>query len=315
MKNKVCLIIDSSEAFLRTKTQEIYESWGFKREHIREITQWTMPAQGQSLFGSIDMTVLNLTNKNDLKQFVALFSDKNTKKLFDTPAWIGYGLIITSSTAVGTKKIENLIKKYSGVVIKKEKSQARKNELLNSLSVSTSVKNAVNQYVGEDYDLMLSFVNSVSKLPVKEQKGITLEQAFGYFPPTPGSVPPWDFITPLLAGDTVKTVKLFKRTVKNTHVLVCMTFLRRNIELAYKLCLARLDGYSNDSQIATAIDEKNGPAVWNASKLARKLNPNKANKILMIMNETDNALKGGSSINPNSVFEFSLLRICSIINS
>lgn len=308
MPNKLYLIIDPSDAFLRSKTQDIYTEWGFKRANVKELTEWQFIPTAPSMFGDRMMTHLDLTGKGDMKKFVDFFTDRKFMKNFEDKWW-GNGTIITATTAQGAKKIENLVNKAGGVVIKKEKSNVRKRELLSSLSLRVDVKNAVTEFVGEDYDLMLSFVNEVSKLDKNEQKALTIEQAFSYFPPTPGSVLPWEYLNALIDGDTGKSVELFTRTVINTHVLVCLVFITKKMQLLYRVRVSMEDGLKTDKQIAAATGEKAGWELSNMVRLAKRVSLKNAERIAFLTNKLESDIKGGSQVNPNTLFLATLTQV------
>lgn len=311
-KNKIVLIIDTSLAFLRDKTREIYADWGFKREDVKELTEWEFIPKTPSLFGDIQMTHLDLSAANDLKNFAALISDKKTKESF-VDNWYGNGVIITAVNAKGTKKIEKLVLDSGGVIFKKEKSDTRKKEMFNKLALSNEVKIAVNSYVGEDYDLMISFTNEISKLSKEEQQALSVEAAFSFFPPIPGSVPPWDFMNALMNSNLPESISLFYRTIQHTHVLVCMLFLQKKMSLLYRVRLAMDDGYYDSKSIANAMNENNGPELWNVLKLAKKITSKDAERIALLTDNLESDLKGGSAVDSNSEFIFVLTQIGMIL--
>ena len=307
-ENKVILIIDSSEAFLRSKVQDVFVSWGFVRSNVKELTEWQFIPKAPTLFGERMMTHLDLTGKGAIKKFAELISLRKMQDAFKGD-WYGNGLIITASTSVGLSKVEKLVVSSGGRVIKKEKSVARKKEMLSGLNVSLEVKNAVDGYAGEDYDLMLSFVNAVSKLTIEEQRAITPEIAFSYFPPIPGSVPPWDYLNVLLNGNTSSSIELFKRTIKNTHILVPLVFITKKMQLLYRLRLSMEDGIKGDKNIAIAMGEKPGWDITNLMKTARRLPLSNVENIAIISNRLESDLKGGSHADVETEFIIVLTKI------
>lgn len=305
---KLVLVIDSSEAFLRTKTEEYFVKWGFERSNVKELTEWQFIPRAASLFGDIMMTHLDLTKKDDLKSFVKEISDKKAKESFKDN-WYGNGTIITTTTAVGTKKIETLVKDSGGTIIKKEKSNVRKKEIFSQLNLRQDVRSAVDAYVGEDYELMLSFTNEVAEMTPEEQKAITLDKVFSYFPPIPGSVPPWDFLNALMNGKTGEAIELFNRTIQHTHPLVCLLFLNKKMSLLYRIKLASQDGYNSNEAVAKAIGEKGGPELWSISKLTPKISVKSAEQIALIANQLESDIKGGSAVKPEVLFIEAITKI------
>lgn len=305
----VILIIDPSEAYLRTKLKEIYTEWGFTTSDVKHMTEWSPVPSGLTLFGERIMTHLDLSNGNDMKKFVGLLSDKATKKIFDGD-WIGNGVIITAKKAQGAKKIENLVTKAGGQVLKSAKSNVRKKELLSELKVKNEIKTTISEYVGEDYELLLSFYNEMIKLDPKEQKKMTLDDAFALFPPKPGSVPPWDYLNALFNGSTTESIATFERTLINTHYLVPLTFLTRKTALLYRVVLSLQDsGINTGKQISEAIGVPNNFELTNTLKVAKRINPKSAELIAQFATELESKLKGGSVIAPEILFKETIVKI------
>lgn len=307
-KPKVILIIDSSEAFLSTKVKEIYKSWGFTRETVTEKTQWQFVSSAPSLFGEVLMTHLDLTDKKNLKEFADFISERKNLEAFKGD-WYGNGVIITATSPQGTKKIEKLVISSGGTVLKKEKSEKRKSEMFAQLKLNNEVKEAVDSYVGEDYDLMLSFFNEVNELPADQQRSITVERAFSYFPPIPGSVPPWNYLNELLNGHTNEAISLFERTIINTHILVTLVFLTKKMSLLYRVKMAQVDGARSANEVSNSIGERNGPEIWSITKVAQRVTPENAERIAKIVVKLESDLKGGSGVDPNTSFKVALSKI------
>lgn len=304
----VKLIIDPSDAFLRAKVQETFQEWGFKRTAVRELSEWQFIPKAPSLFGEKLMTHLNLTGKGDIKKFADLISLRKMQEAFSGD-WYGNGLIITASTSVGVSKIEKLVTSSGGLVVKKEKSPARKKELLSGLNLSYEVRNAVDDYSGEDYDLMLSFVGAVSKLSKEEQGELTVQDAYSYFPPIPGSVLPWEFLNSLMNGNTTKSIDQFKRTIKNTHILVPLVFVTKKMQLLYRIRLSMEDGIRGDKNIATAMGEKPSWEITNLMRTARNIPIRNAELIAITSSKLESDLKGGSTTDGETEFIISLTKI------
>ena len=309
MKNKIALIIDSSEAYLRTKTEELFKEWGFVRSNVTEMDEWVQIQSSPSLFGELMMTHLVLTDKKDLKAFADLISSRQMKPIFDNENWYGNGIIITATTPVGTKKIEKLIQQHNGQIFKKETSKKRKDQLFKELKLNSDVQQAVDSFVGEDYELMLSFYNEVEKMSIEDRKKMTLERAFSLFPPIPGSVPPWEYLNKLLQGSTSEAISLFRRTIINTHFLVALVFLSKKTSLLLRVAFAMEDGYNTNDRIAKETGDKNGPELWSITNLARHTPNKNIIKINQIVAKLESDLKGGSAVIPEILFEEAIAKI------
>ena len=301
-KPKLCFIIDSEEAYVKSKVIETYQSWGFKSSDVKTRNEWNGPIVGQTLFGGQMIMYLNLDDKKDMKSFVNKIDNKSTKADFDKDDWFGNGLIISVSTAQGSKKIENLVKKSNGTILKKEKPEKRKQELLKSLKIPNDSKKILDYYVGEDYQMLLSFVNEVGKKSEQEQQEITSDKVLTFFPAKPGSVQPWIFMNSLLDGNTSQAIQEYKRTVENTNVLVTMVFLQRQISMLYRIATARLEIPNSPKALAEAIGEKAYGGFWPVYNVAKRTSFVNARRAALLVYELENGLKGNSSINPDSEF-------------
>lgn len=313
-KKHLCLIIDGEPAFLRTKVEETYKSWGFARKNVHESNVWAGQTSGLSLFGERTITHLNLEDKKDMKNFVSIITSKDYKNVFSNEFWIGNGVIITCSTSQGAKKIQDLVEKFGGKVFKKESVDNRKNELLDTLNLNNDAKKLVDYFVGEDYSLLLSFNNEMSKLSKEEQYNISSDKILTYFPPTPGSIPPWSFITPLMEGQTTEAENQFSRIIKNTHILVPMLFLQRNISLLLRIAISRLDIPNSPKQLALSIGEKPYGAFWGAYNLAKRTSVRNvvlANKEVI---KLENDIKGNSSVVPEIEFKATIAKLGLLLN-
>ena len=309
MENKnIYLIIDPSPAFLRSKVQDIFQLWGFARTNVKELTEWSQIPSTPSLFGDLLMTHLDLTSKNSIKKFADLISQRKMQNFF-SGNWFGNGVIITCLTSVGTKKIEKLVTASGGRVIKKEKSANRKKELLSLLNLSSSIKTAIDDFVGEDYDLMLSFVNAISKESKAKQKELSLVDAFSYFPPVPGSVPPWDYLNALINGSTTNSISLFERTLKNTVILIPLVFITKKMQSIYRIRMALAEGLTRDKEIAEAIGESPSWEITNNLKVAKRISILNAERIALISTELESDLKGGSNVNAKTEFIVAITKI------
>lgn len=301
-------IIDPNEAYLRNKTQEIYKSWGYERSEVKEMKTWEPVPKGTTLFGDKLMTHLDLSDAKDLKAFADTISHKSTKDIF-TGDWYGNATIITAKKAQGSKKIENLVEKSGGQVQKGNKKTNRKADMLKELNLQTQVKSAISDYIGEDYDLMLSFYNEVSEMKKADQKKLTLDEAFSLIPPSPGSVLPWEYLNYLINGNTTKAISMFERTVEKTHCLVPLTFLTRKMSTLYRVRMAMEDGINSNSAIGKAIGETNTYEIKILMGVAKKLSIRDVELIALFTTELESDIKGGSKIDDNILFKTAIAKI------
>lgn len=307
-------VMSDSEAHLRDEVIRQREKWGFKSSNVKTTETWNPAlARGSvSLFGEPTLIHLDLSDKNRLKSFVEMIDDKKSKYFEDH--WFGQGVIITSTHAQGTKKIENLIKKSGGKVIKKAKPAEMVKILLNRVNLSKESKDFLKDYAGENYEILFSIVNQIEKMDKSEQQNTTIEDLIIRLPSKPGAVPPWEFINPMLEGDAKKAIKLYERAIEGSHILVTMTFAKSNLQLLYRLKVLQSVGIWKSNEQAETIGERNGPKIWNAANVAKKVDIKTAEYLAKLALATEANLKGHSSANPDIIFKNFIAAVCIAID-
>ena len=297
-------IMDDSEAFLRNEVIRISSSWGFNKSNVKTTEEWkpSIAKSSVSLFGEKYMTHLDLSDNNKLKAFVKLLTDKKTKVMFDGN-WFGEGLIVTSTHARGTKKIEDLVKASGGAVKKKAKPTEMKKTLLSRINTSRDVKEFLDSYAGEDYQLILGVVNQISEMEKEEQMKLTIEEIIVRLPSKPGALPPWEFINPMLEGDARRAVDLYERSVEGSHILVTMKLAKNKLQLLYRLKMLQDNGIRDSKQQAEILGERNGPNIWITAKTAQRIDTKTAEFIAKLSAKTEAELKGHSRVDPHTLFK------------
>lgn len=307
-------VMSDSEAHLRDEVIRQREKWGFKSSNVKTTETWNpaLTRGSVSLFGEPTLIHLDLSDKNRLKSFVEMIDDKKSKYFEDH--WFGQGVIITSTHAQGTKKIENLIKKSGGKVIKKAKPAEMVKILLNRVNLSKESKDFLKDYAGENYEILFSIVNQIEKMDKSEQQNTTIEDLIIRLPSKPGAVPPWEFINPMLEGDAKKAIKLYERAIEGSHILVIMTFAKSNLQLLYRLKVLQSVGIWKSNEQAETIGERNGPKIWNAANVAKKVDIKTAEYLAKLALATEANLKGHSSANPDIIFKNFIAAVCIAID-
>lgn len=300
-----------SEAYLRDEVSRISKEWGFKPSNIKTTEDWN-PAliRGSlSLFGDVSMVHLDLSDKNKLKKFADLISDKKQKQLFEGK-WFGPGLIITSIHAQGAKRIENLVIKSNGKVFKKAKPAEMKKILLKRVNLNKETESFLNEYVGDDYQILVSITNQLDVLSKEEQKALTVDELIVRLPSKPGAVPPWEFVNPMLEGNAKQAIDLYERCVEGSHVLVTMQLARTKLQLLYRLKLLQLAGVWKSDEQAKILGERNGPNIWITANVSKKLNLKTAEYLAKLALKTEAGLKGHSNVNPHVLFKNFIAAAC-----
>ena len=96
------------------------------------------------------------------------------KESFKKENWFGSGLIITATKAQGIKPIETLIINSNGAFFKKKKSEEIKLELFKELKLSKNIEFFLDEYSGEDYELLINCANAIRPLSDEEKKKLTI---------------------------------------------------------------------------------------------------------------------------------------------
>lgn len=308
---KLTFVMSDSEAFLRDEVLRISQEWGYNKSNVTYVEEWnpTLASGAISLFGDVSITHLDLSDNNKLKAFVKLMTDKKTKHMFEDN-WYGEGLIITSTYARGTKKIEDAVKKLNGIVQKKAKPAEMKKSLMGRISLNNDTKEFLDAYVGDDYQILISVVNQLSKLTKEEQGQLTIDELVVRLPSKPGSLPPWEFVNPMLEGNALKAIELYERSVEGSHVLVTMKLARTKLQLLYRLKLLQAAGIYKSQEQAKVVGERNGPNIWITAKVAQKLDIATAEYLAKLALHTEAGLKGHSSADPHILFKNFIAAAC-----
>lgn len=315
MSEKIIFIMSDSKAYLRDEVIRIYNEWGFKSSNVKSVESWNpaLTRGSVSLFGEPTLVHLDLSDKNKLRNFVKMIDDKKQK--YFEGNWFGQGMIITSIHAQGAKKVENLVKRSGGEVVKKAKPAEMLKILLKRVSLKKDAKDFLKIYAGEDYQILFSVINQIEKLPKQEQSEITIEDLIVRLPSKPGSVPPWEFINPMLEGNAKDSIRLYERAVEGSHVLVTMSFARTNLQLLYRLKMLQLAGVWRSNEQAQAIGERNGPKIWNAANAAKRVSIETAEYLAKLSLATEANLKGYSSAKPDIIFKNYIAAVCLAIKN
>lgn len=312
MSKQLMFIMSDSEAYLRDEVLRVSEEWGFNKSNVKTVEEWNpaLVRGSVSLFGEVSMVHLDLSDNNKLKAFVKMTGDKVHKKLFTEDNWFGPGLLITSTYAQGAKKIENLVTKFDGSVQKKAKPAEMKKTLFKRVSLSKETKEFLDAYVGDDYQILIGVVNQIDKLDKETQENMTIDDVIVRLPSKPGSLPPWEFINPMLEGNAKDAIDLYERAVAGSHVLVTMQLSRTKLQMMYRLKLLQMSGVWKSDEQAKILGERNGPNVWITANVAKKIDISTAEFIAKLALKTEADLKGHSNADPDIIFKNFIATTC-----
>ena len=304
--------MSDSEAYLRDEVLRISQEWGFNKSNVKTVEEWNpaLVRGSVSLFGDVSMIHLDLSDKNKLKDFAGLLGVKKNEHLFEGENWFGAGLIITSIHAQGAKKVETLVTKAGGSIQKKAKPEEMKKLLMKRVSLNKDTSEFLNAYVGDDFQIMIGIVNQLETLDKKTQENMSIDDLIVRLPSKPGSLPPWDFINPLLEGNAKEAIDLYERAVEGSHVLVTMQLSRKKLQLLYRLKMLQLAGIWNSKEQAEILGERNGPNIWITSKTAQNIDMKTAEYLAKLALVTEADLKGYSNANPDIIFKNFIAMSC-----
>lgn len=308
---RLSFIMSDSEAYLRDEVLKVIKEWGFNKSNVTHVEEWnpTLASGAISLFGDISITHLDLSDNNKLKAFVSLMRDKKSEHLFEGN-WYGEGLIITSTHARGTKKIEDVVKAAGGSVQKKAKPAEMKKILLGRTFLEKDAKDFLDSYAGDDYQILIGVINQIEKMEKDEQKKLTIDDLIVRLPSKPGSLPPWEFVNPMLEGNADKAIELYERSVEGSHVLVTMQLARRKLQLLYRLRLLQSAGMYKSQDQAKIVGERNGPNIWITAKVAQRLDVATTEYLAKLALHTEAGLKGHSNADPHILFKNFIASAC-----
>ena len=305
MKKNLIFIMADSEAYLRDEVLRITKEWGYTKNNLKYTEEWNAALSRNtiSLFGEVSITHLDLSDGNKLKQFVSLISDKKEKENFNSEKWFGQGLIITSTHAKGAKKIENLVEKTGGKVIKKATPTEMKKILLDRVNLSPQNKQFLFDFAGDNYQILVGVVNQIEQLDKDKQFEMTTDNLIVRLPLKPGALPPWEFINPMLEGNSKKAIELYERAVEGSHVLVTLKLAKSKLQLLYRIKVLQGTGIRDSKVQAEILGERNGPNIWIPSKIAQRLDIKTCEYLANLSVKVEADLKGQSRIDPDALFK------------
>lgn len=308
---KLTFIMNDSESFLRDKVLSVAEEWGFTPSDIRHTEVWNAAQASSplSLFGTAKMTHLDLTDKKKLKAFVNAIDNSKKTGDFNNENWFGVGLIITTLHAQGVKKIENLIKANGGTTIKKEKPDAMRKKLLDEVSLSKRTREQVEDYVGNDYEMLISPLNEIKKLDKTAQQELSFEDFVVMLPTRPGAIPPWEFVTPMLEGRINEAIDLYDRILSGSHVLQTMWHAKSKVDMMYRLKMLTVNGVKGTKKQAEVLGERDSPVLYYTGKPAQRLSAEVVEYIAALTYKVEEDIKGGLNVNSDLHFRSYIAKV------
>lgn len=312
MTTKLAVIIDKSDSYISFQKSNVLKQWGIDEAEVETIDSFGRVGE-ETIFGDAPAAVMSV---NVLDSWKKLFKDMEKSQQNDElKAKVQHGFIITTNLARNsTKKLEELVKSLGGeVVVAKESAKDKTNvaaKMISVLSLSSEANSFLLDYAADDYDSLIPVIQSLSEVPVTQQKKISIEDLLIRLPRPPGSIPPWEIEKPLFAGNADETIKTYRRIVNHNHYLVVLSILKNKIVLAWRIsALLENNPRMSESQISAALGVPNNYPFKLSFGTAKKVGFEKMSGVLQIIADTESQVKGGSSASSSVIMEIALMKI------
>ena len=107
--------------------------------------------------------------------------------------------------------MKELVKSWGGVVA----DPLDAHRLLSRINVTPAVRQFLSDYAGDDEDMLVPVVRSLSTIPSILHPRITIEDMWIRFPGSKGSLPPWNVSNDIFSGNVDSAVDTFRRVTRN----------------------------------------------------------------------------------------------------
>ena len=310
---KLVLIVDKSEAYVNFQRERVLQRWGVAKADTRYVTNF-LDSGGVTLFGDAPTSLLYLSDTDQVKSLnetLAKISEEEVNEVCES------GIVVyTTLPRTSTKKLEDNFKKMGGTIYappsKGELTLPQK--LVSELNLSRSVKEMLLAYVGEDYDLLLPLVESISELPKETHPRITEEDIYLRFPQPKGAIAPWTIEQPLLAGKMTEAIDVLRRVHQHSHFLVVLAILKNKFQLAYRtaVILEENPRASND-EIAKFLKLNSSGQVGFAKKHGTTYGKENLQKVVIALAKAEAKIKGASAAPSLAIMEAALIEVSTLL--
>lgn len=223
------IIIDSSLAYLyylRDKELKVNLVDSYERvDSYKDIMSF-------NLFGDSSPALIELKNSESVKSFYEELFQASSQDI-EEKRDVGVLVLVNTARTI-TKKLEKLAKeKDIKLIIPKVDSKNITEKIVRDSALSCSVKNYLIDYAGEDYELVLSFLNAIDSIPVSVHGKLTVDDVVIRLPYPPGSKPPWDLINYYRAGNYQSLLDEYDDIVSQSSPIALIALFKNNV---YKMC-------------------------------------------------------------------------------
>lgn len=310
MDTRIALIIDKSEGYVNFQKHRYLDSWGVDPNSTSVIEKLAL-AGGADLFGEVSTSILHLKTPEQVKQLNEELKNFPKERLVNVFGESGL-LVLGTVARTSTGKLEKFFKECGFPVhippAKNESSIADK--ILSELSLSRSLKDLLQEYVGEDYDSLLPLVQEFSVMTVADQKKLTEEDIFVRLPQNKGAIPPWDIDKFLFKGDIGNMIRTTRRVVDSTAVLLPLATVKNKIFLGFRIAaLVDNNPYITNDEIAATLGEATGKVSMTRKYTVKNYPAEVFMNASKVIDKAERDIKGASAVPPDLVLETALVQI------
>lgn len=303
--SRILLVLDKSKAYLnfctRRKLDELKTTFQ-KCQKVESLKDCGV----ESLFGEVPTNIMLLETSDSVKKFVKdteNLNESQVKRILDA------GLVIQCTVSrQSTRKLEKTVRDLGGDIISSPKGSSMAEKLVSELNLTSSVRDLLISYVGNDYEVLIPIVENLSAIPKEKHRRITEEDIYIRFPQEKGSIPPWEVVNHIFEGDVSASIESFRRIThnKDSHYLVVVSLLKTKALQYYRV--SHLLDVNND-RLASVIDSS-PKSIYYIKKVAKRLGSSTCEEILLSVVNLERKIKGYSSIPPIPLCEKYIVEIC-----
>lgn len=315
MRRKIVLILDKSDSYVAFQKEQTLTEWSVESSDTKVVGSLKDVAES-TLFGDSPTSVVKLDDAAAVKQALADIEGWEKKGVLDEK--LESGVFISSPVARNsTKKLEAKILEIGGSVHSPKDSGSAKTtiaeNLVSELSLNRETRDFLIAYAGNDYEILLPLMRTLSVLSEKQQKGITVEDMFVRLPQKPGSINPWEIEKHLFAGNLGKTIDALRRVHSSAHYLVALKMLNNKVQAAYRVSsVLTQNPRTSDKDLCDATGA-NAKSLWVFKNLHKQQGHDRLEKIVKVLADTEGKVKGGSAADGLMLMELALTKVHMII--
>lgn len=256
------------------------------------------------LFGNKPPMTYTFSKVDEVKEALKILEEmgpEKFKRVFSS------GLLLKSSVSKNsTKKLVSLLKEYGvGYVSapKLSRGQTMAGYLLAKTAFKDSIKNWLNDYAGESFDIVFPIVSTYRKMGEEAQKDATLDEVQMRIPTPPGAVPPWGLDGHLFKGDIKGYLNQLDR-IHDSQLHLALWTIGRGVKQVYHAKTMNINGYPTKEELAELFDDKSANYGHTlAISRAKGYSLESATEAYKAIIDYDHKMKGGSFLSPRNLIE------------